>query len=271
MQNQKARCQALLNARFASEVEIFGFPGELPSLHIAGPLLLAAELQYGRDAHCSRLQQLERPNELHALLASAAECRQLPPSLNVYTADFATVCALREQGHKPPIVSACAVLVCADKREIMLHRRSAESATAPNALHTIGGAFLPPLPGQPGDSGLEDTILREIHEETGLALQAPALPPLMCSQELATGFIQFTFLGLAVPAAALEQLRGSWEGKVVSVGYDDLHETLAAPGWVASGKAQVLAWLALGAPGIHAGQQFGGLGPAQLFDTLHPL
>ncbi|WP_394778639.1 NUDIX domain-containing protein [Undibacterium sp.] len=268
MQNQQATCQALLNARFASEVDIIGFPHKLPALQLAGPMPLPVDLQGSRDVHNARLQQQQRPNDWHALLTSAAEYKKMPPSLDVHTVDFATVCALREHGHKPPIVSACAVLICADKREIIVHRRSSHSATAPNALHTIGGAYLPQSASQPADADLLATMLREIKEETGLVLQVPTLPPMMCSQELATGFIQFVFLGLVVPTAALEQLSNSWEGSAVCIGYDELGEALSQPDWVTSGKVHVLAWLALGAPGINTGQRFDGLTATQLFETF---
>ena len=277
---RQTNCLDLLNVRFKSEVRFFSFSDTLPELEVTGRVALPPELQHSAARHRGVLESMRRPNELHAILAAAgatgmsgamAACKNLPRSLQVQTLDFADICALREQGHKPAIISACAVLVCAESREIILHRRSADAATAPGQLHTIGGAYLPPSDSNSnsskvGDRGrLADTVLREITEETGLHLQLPALPTILCSQERGTGFLQFVFLGIPVPASLLAHLRGSWEGSVVRLGFDDMRRALAEPGWVPSGKAHVLAWLALGAPGIHAGQTFGGLGAAELF------
>ncbi|MES2103155.1 MAG: NUDIX hydrolase [Pseudomonadota bacterium] len=275
-------CLDRLNAHFKSEVRLFSFSDTLPQLEVTGALALPPELQQSAARHRDILKNMRRPNELHAILAepgttgasgATPDYKNMPPSLQFQTLDFAGICALREHGRKPAIVSACAVLVCVESREIILHRRSANAATAPGRLHTIGGAYLPPSGcnssgngSNAGDSGgLADTVLREIAEETGLHLQMPALPTILCSQELATGFLQFVFLGIPVPASQLVHLRGSWEGSIVRLAFDDMRKALADPGWVPSGKAHVLAWLALGASGPHPGQTFGGLGAAELF------
>ncbi len=269
-------CLDRLNAYFKSEVRLFSLSDTLPQLEVTGALALPPELQQSAARHRDILENMRRPNELHAILTAVGttpDCKNLPRLLQVQTRDFAGICALREHRRKPAIVSACAVLVCAESREIILHRRSANAATAPGRLHTIGGAYLPPSGcnssgngSNAGDSGgLADTVLREIAEETGLHLQIPALPTILCSQELATGFLQFVFLGIPVPASQLVHLQGNWEGSIVRLGFDDMRKALADPGWVPSGKAHVLAWLALGAPGPHPGQTFGGLGAAELF------
>ncbi len=269
---RQKNCLDRLNAHFKTEVRLFSFSDTLPELEVTGALALPPELPQSAARHRDILENMRRPNELHAILTAAGttpDYKNMPRSLQVKTLDFAGICAMREHGHKPAIVSACAVLVCAENQEIILHRRSADAATAPGQLHTIGGAYLPPSgsnSSNAGDSGgLADTVLREIAEETGLHLQMPALPTILCSQELATGFIQFVFLGIPVPASLSAHLRGNWEGSIVRLGFDDMRRALANPGWVPSGKAHVLAWLALGAPGIHASQTFGGLGAAELF------
>ncbi|GGC77482.1 NUDIX domain-containing protein [Undibacterium terreum] len=264
-----SNCVAALAAHFHSEASVFGLYKALPQLQTTGAFPFPPELQEDAERHRERLHKLQRPNEWHALLQSPMAAGQLPATLNLQTLDFAGICALREHGHKPAIVSTCAVLVCAERREILLHRRSLDSATEPGALHTIGGAYTPRIrqadQGPADIHGLLDTVRREIAEETSLRLAISPLPPVLCLQELASGFIQYAFLGVPVAANAMDALQSNWEGSIARVRFDDLRELLAAPGWVASGKLHVLAWLSLGAPGAGSGSKFGGLGAQELF------
>jgi len=64
----------------------------------------------------------------------------------------------------------------------------------------------------------------------------------------------------------LARARTNWEGHVEEVLFKDLSQTLRDPSWVPSGKAHVLAWLALGAPGWYRGV-FGTRSAQRLFNA----
>ena len=91
---------------------------------------------------------------------------------------------------------------------------------------------------------------------------------LLC-RELKTGFIQFVLLGVDVDADEAAVMKTNWEGDKVVVGFDELPQRLAAEEqWVPTGKAHILAWLALGAPNAGPDVSFGGQTPQGLFDAV---
>jgi 8-oxo-dGTP pyrophosphatase MutT (NUDIX family) len=148
--------------------------------------------------------------------------------------------------------------------------RGASVETYPSCLHTLGGAYIPAgFAGVDADrKGLRATVVREVHEEAQLALAGEATPPMMFSQELSTGFVQLVFLGFSAEAGALEQVLGNWEGDPQLIPYDQLPAILLdEPNWVPSGRAHVLAWLALGAPNAGARPRFATMSPRQLFSA----
>lgn len=180
----------------------------------------------------------------------------------------------RKRGN-PEILSAGAVLVCAKERKILVHKRSPRSATYPDRLHILAGAYKPLVPrgnfDSPGDrESLEYTMIREVFEESSIIVRRyPIKEPVCVARELDTGFVQFVYLGVRVTASDYEKAEANSEGQVVSIAFNDLEEMLRQPeNWVPTGRAHILMWLALGAPGAGFFAKFGGKSAKALFEEL---
>jgi hypothetical protein len=264
---EKLRLQ--LNDRFEDEVEIYCFNQLEPKIHIKGKHLLTPAQIVSAAVHREQLAVSGRPNDPHALLVNDPLWRANPVNLEVTTVDFSEICALRQEGLTPQIVSAGGVLLCRDKEELVLHRRG-DVATYPNALHILGGAYIPDGSGvcDPDRAGLLSTAVREIHEETQAHVFVHDAPNMVMAKELFTGFIQLVFLGLPVHPKDIDRLRGNWEGNIERIPFKSLASVLNDPSWVPSGKAHVLAWLGLGAPNAKRGQKFGNQTAKQLFKSI---
>ena len=166
-------------------------------------------------------------------------------------------------------ISASAVIVCREEQVILLHERGKTVETFAEHIHTLGGAYIPPGAGvDPDRLSLRSAGMREVREESQVALSGDMFPPMMMAKELHTGFIQLVFLGFGVRPAALAQLEGNWEGTPLRIPFAELPAALQAPNWVPTGKAHILAWLALGAPNAGRKPRFANLSPSQLFDTI---
>lgn len=219
--------------------------------------------------HRQQLAASGRPNDPHALLVNDPLWNADPVNLEVTTVDFSEICALRQEGLKSQIISAGGVLLCTEREELVLHRRG-DVATYPNALHILGGAYIPDGAGvcDPDRAGLHSTAVREIHEETQAHVSVHDTPNMVMAKELSTGFIQLVLLGLPVHSKDIDRLRGNWEGRIERVPFKCLASVLKDPTWVPSGKAHVLAWLGLGAPNAKKGQKFGNQTAKQLFNAI---
>lgn len=215
-------------------------------------------------------------NEMHALALRWTGSDV--DTIRAEICDFAEVIALRKLAapsgvQRPAVISAGAVVICPKERSILLHRRSASSATYPNVLHILGGAFKPPIQlshiDNPGDrTSLEFTMLREVFEESGLIVRRYD-EPICVAEELDTGFIQYVYLGVRITAAQFTQLSQNSEGDLERVSYDDLKKWLSnEQDWVPTGRAQVLMWLGLGAPGAGWNARFGDKTARELFDLI---
>jgi len=254
-----------INERFEDQVKVFGELTSEPTVVIEGELELTPAQRDRRLTIIDELSAQGRTNDPHAILSSRPLLDADPVVLSVRTTDFGGVLALREEGERPEILSSSAVLVCKESGQLVLHRRSEAVHTYPGYIHTLGGAYMPPVgAADPDRLGLSSTVEREIHEESQLVVSAALSHSLMLSKELDTGFIQLVFLGLELPATMLDRLSGNWEGSVVRVPFADLPSLLLRDDWVPSGKAHVLAWLAAGAPGAGKKPMFGSLTASQL-------
>lgn len=254
-----------LNDRFEGQVKVLGRLDGEPAVVIEGELGLTPAQQERRRGFTAELKDKGRPNDPHAVLSGRPLLDADPVVLSVRTTDFGGVLALRDEGERPEILSSSAVLVCEETGQLVLHRRSEAVHTFPGCIHTMGGAYMPPVgAADPDRLSLSSTVEREIHEESQLVVSAGLTTPMMLSKELDTGFIQLVFLGLTLPAAMLDRLSGNWEGSVLRVPFNDLPAVLLRDDWVPSGKAHVLGWLAAGAPGAGKKPLFGGLTAAQL-------
>lgn len=123
----------------------------------------------------------------------------------------------------------------------------------------------------PDRSSLANTIVREVQEETTVPISVDHCPPTILAVELAEGFIQQVFLGFKISARTNDRIAGdryagNWEGRPFIVSFDKLPSVLNSAKLVPSGKAHLLAWLAIGAPNAGSNPQFGSYSPAQLFD-----
>lgn len=241
-----------------------------PEIEIEGPYSCTDAQREAAKKHRKRLKSIGRPNDPHAIMVGKPLWHSDPVHLVAQYLDFASVCALREEKLKPEILSSSAVVVCGESEDLILHRRAKSIETYPECLHTLGGAYIPPGTGgvDSDRGGLSSTLPREFLEETQVSLLLDNFPPMMMAQELTTGFIQLVFLGINISSVAAKRVQENWEGKPIRVPFKGLHTALLDPTWVPSGKAHVLAWLALGAPGAKPNAMFGGLTAQKLFNSI---
>ena len=217
---------------------------------------------------------ISSPNDPHALVTNKVSWSDDPLQFTLLPIDYAELCVLREIGstdEPPRVLSANALIVCAELRTIMLHRRADSSATYPGCLHTIGGGFWPPgIDGREGDGlSLRNTVEREVHEETRLSIVVRDTTPVLALEEVHTGFIQMAFLGCTIDKDACKRVKANNEGHVIWVGFDELDRRLLSDDdWVPTAKASVLAWLAMAAPGAGDKPRFGAQRPGELFRTV---
>ena len=261
---------ARINSCFRGRVDVLGQTAREPRLRIEGAHTLTDEQNQVAQTEKQCLLDENRPNDSHAILINEPLWLADPIECIAKTLDYAGVRALRAEGFKPAILSASAVIVCRETRELLLHMRGSSVATFPNCLHTLGGAYIPGSPANvdPDRGGLRKTLIREVNEETQLSLSDEIFPPMMLCKEIDTGFVQLVFLGFGVKKNMLLQLFGNWEGTPQVVSFDKLPDLLLQPhDWVPSGKAHILAWLALGAPNAGRSPLFGTFSAGKLFDA----
>jgi hypothetical protein len=246
-------------------VEIIRLVADAPTLRPDGLVTLTPEQAQAAEA-------LPPPfvNDAHAVLSSV-NWKDTPVVIEFKATDYMGVCAISDGGRKPvEVLSSNVVVFCAERRELYLHRRSKDARTYPNCLHTYGGAYVPPGVSSRDDAlDLIKTARREIMEELDLCLRVNKSTPILLCRELKTGFIQFVLLGVDVDADEAAAMKTNWEGDKVVVGFDELPQRLTAEErWVPTGKAHVMAWLALAAPNAGGDVSFGGQTPQELFDSV---
>ncbi|MEO5340684.1 MAG: NUDIX domain-containing protein [Magnetococcus sp. MYC-9] len=217
-------------------------------------------------------------NDRHALIRDPRPPYAL---FEYWEADYACVKRRRQAGQigntvgalaGEYVLSASGVLCCAQSGELIVHRRSPRSDTYPGGLHIIGGAVCPTVDGRTCDETPAQTIVREVAEETGLAVQLSGATPLLVAAEFRTGFFLLGFLDVQVTGQALLTMQDSWEGRALRVPLAHLEDLLLGRGayaghrWVPSGMVHVLVWLALGAGGHAVGKE--GCSAPELFDGV---
>lgn len=253
-------------------IKIHRVVSQSPTVSVEGSFENSPEIAFEAQRHRESLEL----NERHAV-AQEWDGHNVD-SIRARTLDFAQVIALRneaKQNRRPPpkILSAGAVVVCASARCVLVHRRSATSATYPNALHILGGAYKPPIQyttiDDPGDRmSLEFTMVREIFEESGLVVSRYG-EPICVAQEIDTGFVQYVHLGVRVTKSQFAHLAHNSEGDLLRLNFDELKKSLLdAQNWVPTGRAHLLMWLGLGAPGAGWNAKFDGESAKETFDAL---
>lgn len=261
-----------LNHCFRGEAEVYGPYRHEPLIKINGRFPLTPQQENFAENQKKLIAAENKSNDPHAILSSDPKWMDDPLIFNALSLDFAAVRTLRNREYNddpyPPVLSANALLICKQTREIVLHRRSDDSDTYHNALHTIGGAYWPPdFGGREGDHfRLRRTAVREAGEESDAVFIIGKQHPMVVLREIKTGFVQLAFLGVDIPPDEIRNLRPSREGSICLVSYDDLPNLLRhEKDWNPTGKAAILAWLALGAPNGGWNSQFGNIKPAKLF------
>lgn len=257
----------------AQWVKIYAIISDKPSVTINGTASLSNEQQ----EEAGKIRPNLSLNEIHAL---AENWNGMPTaSINARTCDFAELTVLRNYakktvGARPPNVISCgAVVVCPESKKIILHRRSASSSTYPGKLHILGGAYQPPqkrIPFDiPGDrDNLDFTMIREIFEESGTIIR-PFSEPVCVAEEVDTGFIQYVSLGVRITNEQCKQIKENDEGDIFCVSFKQLPRLLQdSRDWVPTGRAHLLMWLALGAPGAGLFPRFDGASPKELFSRI---
>lgn len=257
--------QQAINRHFHDQLEMLGWFRPEPWIEIVGAYPLPADLAQAATRHALALQASGKPDDAHLILCSPLGLDTGQPRLQAQTIAYAGICALREQGQRPAILSASALLVCRETEQLLLQRRSPELATHPGCLHIIGGACHPELDQLAGQCGLWQTVRREVTEETGITIPEDFPASYSLVKEKSTGFVQLALPGLDISADQLQGANANWEGSLLRVDFRDLPALLQDSAWVPSGKAQLLHWLALAAP---AGQLFDGMTAAELFRNV---
>lgn len=91
------------------------------------------------------------------------------------------------------------------------------------------------------------TAVHQLQEEADLHVSPLPSVPLMVSEEIPTGFVQLVLLGVDI--GEMRFIGPQLEGEAEGISFADLEGKLKQANWVPSGLMQILAWLALGAPG----------------------
>lgn len=197
----------------------------------------------------SIIEQRLETDETHAILAEPFDFSTDPITFRYRSTPYSHLAALRQHNRKPPQLSANIIAVDPNSRTIVLHHRSTMSHVYPDTISIPGGGFQPATDNAGGDADLAATALREFHEETGLTATLHAHTAILATQETSTGSVQINFLGAVTQTGTS---RNTWEGVVQLISFDALYTTLVNERWAPVGKSCLLAWLALGAPGLQA-------------------
>lgn len=264
------RWDVRLNRAYAGRAEVIRrvqAEPEIEVLNAASPL--DAEQNQYAEVQRQLLASEGKPNDLHGLMSGIPDwdCDRI--RLRVIPVDYASVLSLRKHGERPAVLSASAVILCPETRQILLHRRSPESATYPEALHTIGGAYQPStgIRASTDHRSLLATLEREVLEESGLRISVSDAPTMVLAREIDTGFVQLVVLGATVRREQIQHLEDSWEGDVTLFGVDQVPD-LVLHQLTPSGALHVMAWLAFGAPGLGINRRIAGASPRRLFANL---
>lgn len=220
--------------------------------------------------HHSRLIEKElKTNDLHGVLINDLSFISDPTILKFKKIHFSEIVALRQLGERPHVLTANVIAVDSDRKTIILHQRSIKSHLYPGTLSIVGGGFWPQDELNTNDRlSLRSTAIREFHEETHLNVKITNDTKLLFTEEIATGAIQLNYLGATVHTDFNDV--NNAEGEVKFVAFNQLNALLAENNnikWAPLGKCCVLAWLALGAPGI-SHEKFNGISAVNLYRKL---
>jgi hypothetical protein len=92
--------------------------------------------------------------------------------------------------------------------------------------------------------------------------------PMLILEEIEIGFVNLALLGVTVSRRTLETAQSNHEGVISRILAAELPRRLTDSDWAVSARAQVLAWLALGAPIGKRRVRFGGESGQDVFNRL---
>lgn len=193
-----------------------------------------------------------------------------PLIIRFYEISYGGILARRKNKKYTAIVSSNVLLLCEEQECLLLHRRSSTQYDYANALHTFGGAFIPPGSGPREDiSGIKRTALREIMEESEIGVFIPKSTPQIIIDENEIQFIQTAFIGVNVTSEQLKDGKGNWEGDPVFLHFNKIYDRmLNLSSWTPTGWVHVLCWLALDTPGTSKPLLFDGISAPELADII---
>lgn len=263
------------------DAKLYGEIKVEPTVEIVGQFKLTED----QEVEASNVRAGLKINDAHAMIYEEPSLALAPIKFNVETLDYAALTVLRRQNLHGYILSANSVIICSERRLLIVHHRAKKSATYEGKLHTVGGSYQPigVFPNKEGDRySLIRTAHREADEEIQASILTEDIPPMILGLEPSTKFIQLVFLGANISEKQCDKLISNWEGEgVVKIPFDELESRLTKPifiidsngkeqeiKWVPTGKAAILAWLAFGAPNAGIRASFGGYSPKELFNKI---
>jgi transcriptional regulator with XRE-family HTH domain len=202
-----------------------------------------------RPAELARINEADDTNEMHGFV-TRWERRHNTFAFRYTPADYATLRAERTLGNPVKPLYAGAFILSLERGGIWVHRRSDRVDVSPKALHTFSGNFI--AGGRNADIDLLQTCRRELLEEAHVTIHVGDRVPVVLFEETKKPLFIFMWLGVHIQSEDSNRVRGSWEGESVFVSFDQLERYLLRDDWRSEGKAHVLTWLALDAPGSPA-------------------
>jgi hypothetical protein len=238
-----------INLHFDTKVTLVKILRSEPILEIVGDLEVDNEVR----SLSKKIASAREQNSKNAVLAEKGDLDIQPPKWRVRITPHSTILALRQKDRLPPVLSGNTLLCCSSRREVYLHYRSEKVDTKKGVLHIFGGSY-EHSQFKNDEASLRRTAEREVREESGVSVVIPADCIRIVATEDDTGFVQLNFCGVDVPAGSVDVADSTnsksfrAEGSVLACPFHKVGETLVESLWAESGKAVVLAWLALGAP-----------------------
>jgi len=213
-------------------------------------------------------------NDPCAAITTKPNWSDYPLTIRYHINKYAEILSLRNSFPYIGIATANVLLFSEELRCVVAHRRSKKSRDYPGALHSFGGAFMPPGSGhqsahQVDRSGIRRTAIREIFEESDAGIYISKSTPVIVIDEFEIQFIQIAYLGVNVTAEQVKDMCGNWEGDPVQIRFEELEDKLVNINeWTPTGWVHVLLWLAIGTPNANKPIKFGDLSGSELASAI---
>jgi 8-oxo-dGTP pyrophosphatase MutT (NUDIX family) len=209
-----------LNRVFDTKAKIDSIKLLEPTLEHIGDLIV----EKAQMREISKIRTELPKNQIHALVDDQSHLDGDPARIAFRTCDYATIRSMRLKGLKPKVISSGAVVVCSERKSVLIHHRSQTAVdTGKGRLHIFGGSYMHETLSMGGDRlSLRTTATRELFEETGIFAEIPSKYPALLSWETPTGFFQVIHLGVDFPASRLPKVHGDPEGSVIETPFDEL-------------------------------------------------